>query len=350
MTRFHLVEGMPTRVVACLALLFSIIPAAAVHAEAPLSYLVGHGMRARSIAILTWALMLISAVVVIVVVGLLLAALRRGDSFAAFAPGTQLPVARPAGGASWIYVGVGISTLVLFVMAIWTVVTLAHVANPPRTDSALKIEITGHQWWWEVRYLSPDVSREFTTSNEIHIPLKQAVEVELRGVDVIHSFWVPALIGKTDVIPGQANRTWIEADKPGVYRGQCGEYCGEQHAHMGFEVIASSPEDFQKWWDSQLNTQPGAAPEAAQAQNTFIAKCGICHTVRGTGAGGHLGPDLTHLLGRRTIGAALLPNTRGHRSAWIADPQHLKPGNYMPRLELSGPELTAVSNYLDTLN
>ncbi|MBV9115705.1 MAG: cytochrome c oxidase subunit II [Hyphomicrobiales bacterium] len=332
------------------AFLIATLNDSAAHAAAPLNYLTGHGVRSRPIATLTWALMIISVVVVVIIVALLLAGLRRGHGFSAPAPGTQMPVARPPGGASWIYVGVGISTLVLFVMTVWTVVTLAHVANPPRTDDALRIEVTGHQWWWEVRYLSPDVSREFITSNEIHIPLKRTVEVDLRGADVIHSFWVPALSGKTDVIPGQANRTWIEADKPGVYRGQCGEYCGEQHAHMGFEVIASTPEEFEKWWNSQLEAQPNASSELAEAQNTFIAKCGICHTVRGTRAGGHLGPDLTHLISRRAIGAALLPNTRGHRSAWIADPQHLKPGNYMPRLELSGPELNAVSTYLDTLN
>ncbi|MBV8183364.1 MAG: cytochrome c oxidase subunit II [Hyphomicrobiales bacterium] len=349
MTRVHLAHRTRQIIVCSLALLFAIIMDSTCDAAAPLSYLTASGFRSRHIAALTWALMIVSIVVVIVIVALLIEGLRRGFARGPFPPGAQIPVARPPG-ASWIYIGVGLSTVVLFVMATWTMITLAHVANPPRSDAPLRIEVTGHQWWWEVRYLSPDPSREFSTANEIHVPLGRAVEVDLRGVDVIHSFWVPALMGKTDVIPGQENRTWIEADKPGVYRGQCGEYCGEQHAHMGFEVIASSPEEFEKWWNAQLAGQPSLLPALSDAQNTFIAKCGLCHTVRGTRAGGHLGPDLTHLTSRRSIGAAALPNTQGYRSAWVADPQHVKPGNYMPRLELSGPELNAISAYLDTLS
>jgi cytochrome c oxidase subunit 2 len=174
--------------------------------------------------------------------------------------------------------------------------------------------------------------------------------VRLRGADVIHSFWVPALTGKTDAIPGQNNRTWLQADHPGVFRGQCTEYCGEQHAHMGFEVIAQPPDQFATWWNAQLQGAPPAPSlPPTNAQNAFIAKCGICHTVRGTRAGGRLGPDLTHIMSRRTIGAATLPNTPGQLAAWIADPQHTKPGNFMPQLDLSGPELISIRDYVETL-
>jgi cytochrome c oxidase subunit 2 len=317
-----------------------------------LNYLTSYGIRAHPIATLTWAMMIVSIAVVVIIVGLLVAALLRGRRRGGLVLPGAAPVSRPGGGASWIYVGVGVSTVVLFIMTVWTVVTLANVANPPaHAGTPLKIEVTGHQWWWEVRYLDENPARQFATANEIHIPVGVPVEVDLRGVDVIHSFWVPALAGKTDIIPGQTNRTWIEADRPGVYRGQCGEYCGDQHAHMAFEVIASAPQEFEAWRAAQLKGQPNTeSGPMSDPQNAFIAKCGICHTVRGTRAGGRLGPDLTHLMSRKMIGAATLPNTPGFLSGWIADPQHIKPGNLMPDLDLSGPEFATIRKYLETLN
>lgn len=321
-------------------------------ADVPLNYLTSHGIRAHPIATLTWAMMIVSIAVVVIITVLLGAALLRGlrHSNRPVLPGAAL-VERPVGGISWIYIGVGLTTIVLFVMMVWTVVTLANVTNPPRGVPTISIEVTGHQWWWEIRYLSPDISREFSTANEIHVPVGQTVEVRLRGADVIHSFWVPALTGKTDTIPGQTNKTWLEADQSGVYAGQCTEYCGAQHAHMGFQVVATSPQQFKAWWDQQLKAAAPTDPQpaATSGQNAFIAKCGICHTVRGTRAGGQLGPDLTHVMSRKTIGAATLPNTPGYLSAWIADPQHIKPGNYMPQLDLSGPELASIRQYVETL-
>jgi cytochrome c oxidase subunit 2 len=212
------------------------------------------------------------------------------------------------------------------------------------------VQVTGHQWWWEIRYLSDDPSQEFVTANEIHIPVGKAVEVRLRAADVIHSFWVPALAGKTDLIPGQENRTWIEAQRPGVYRGQCGEYCGEQHAHMGFQVVASSPDQFERWRKQQLQSAASDLTGPAKpGRDLFTTRCGICHTVRGTTAGGILGPDLTHVMSRARIGAAALPNNPGSLAAWIADPQHVKPGNFMPRLDLSGPQMVLVRQYVESL-
>ncbi len=168
--------------------------------------------------------------------------------------------------------------------------------------------------------------------------------------DVIHSFWIPALNGKTDVIPGQRNTTWFTASRTGVYRGQCGEYCGRQHAHMAMEVIAQSPDDFRAWQDHQLESAPPpATPEAEADLNAFIRKCGVCHSVRGTRAGGALGPDLSHFVTRRTVAAGTLPNTIGNLSAWIADPQHVKPGNLMPDPDISGQDLSRIRDFLQTL-
>jgi cytochrome c oxidase subunit 2 len=231
------------------------------------------------------------------------------------------------------------------------VVTLAAVSRPSPGKSPFTVEITGHQWWWEVNYVGNDgPSRNFTTANEIHIPTGQPVEVKLKTADVIHSFWVPALTGKTDLIPGQTNDSWMEADHPGTYRGQCTEYCGQQHAHMAFAVIADPPDQFKAWWNHQLETASAADPKPiTDGENAFIAKCGICHSVRGTRAGGVVGPDLSHLMQRRTIAANTIPNTPGYLSAWIADPQHIKPGNFMPRLDISAADLTRIRNYLATL-
>ena len=219
-----------------------------------------------------------------------------------------------------------------------------------RRKPALTIEVTGQQWWWKVRYLSDDPSRIFTTANEIHIPTGEPVRIELIGADVIHSFWVPPLSGKTDAIPGQTNVTWLEADRPGRYRGQCTEYCGVQHAHMGFEVVAQSPGEFDAWWDAQLKPAATADRRPANAAPTlFSYHCGACHTVRGTEAGGAIAPDLTHLMSRATIAAGTLPNNAGNLSGWIADPQAIKPGTLMPIVYLSGPELNDIRAYLQTL-
>jgi cytochrome c oxidase subunit 2 len=226
---------------------------------------------------------------------------------------------------------------------------LANVVAPKR-PVGLRLEITGHQWWWQVRYNSNNPAEVFDTANEIHIPVGVPVQVVLRGVDVIHSFWVPALSGKTDVIPGQNNVTWLEAAKPGVYRGQCTEYCGAEHAHMALFVIADTPEDFRKWRDNQI--APAAtpvSPDIAAGQTIFSLRCGECHTVRGTDAGGVLGPDLSHLMTRRTIAAGLLPNTPGNLSGWIANPQQLKPDALMPNLQLTGQELSQIRRFLESL-
>jgi cytochrome c oxidase subunit 2 len=233
---------------------------------------------------------------------------------------------------------------------IGTLFTFAAVAMPAHAAD-LTLEVTGWQWWWSVRYRSAEPARIFTAANEIHIPVGRPVRIELTSHDVIHSFWIPHLGGKMDVIPGQTNVMWLQADHAGTYRGQCAEYCGAQHAHMAMYVVADTPQDYLAWLRGQL---ADAAPPRSQAvrhgEESFVAHCAACHAVRGTSAGGILGPDLTHLMSRRTIAAGLLPNTPGNLAAWIADAQALKPGSRMPTLALSGPDLSAVVSYLQTLH
>ena len=325
------------------------IAAAPAHAAAwpPMSYLQTFGAAGDPVTRLGWGLGIVSIVVTVIVVVLVAwGAWRRRP---VPTDPRALTVRSDSGGMPWVYIGVGVSTLVLIVCATWTMFTIAAVAMPAHAADTT-VQVTASQWWWAARYASPDAARIFTTANEIHIPVGRAVRVELASIDVIHSFWIPQLAGKMDVIPGQTNVMWLQADRPGVYRGQCGEYCGAQHAHMAMSVIADAPDAYRAWADAQL--REAAAPASAPAQHgrdAFVANCGACHTVRGAGAGGILGPDLTHLMSRQTIAAGLLPNTPGNLAAWIADSQALKPGSRMPRLALSGPDLASIVAYLETL-
>lgn len=216
---------------------------------------------------------------------------------------------------------------------------------------ALQIEVIGHQWWWEVHYADPVPGRWAVTANEIHIPVGRTVKLLLNAHDVIHSFWVPNLAGKQDLIPGYAAYLTFRADRAGVFRGQCAEFCGYQHAKMGLLVVAEPPADFAAWLDRQRS--PAALPADARQQRglaVFLARdCGFCHAVQGTGAAGKSAPDLTHLAGRQTLAATALPNTPGHLAAWIVDPQTAKPGNHMPPHDLDPADLEDLLAYLGSL-
>jgi cytochrome c oxidase subunit 2 len=314
----------------------------------PMGYLRTFGPAGDPTTQLGWGLAIISIVVMIVIAALLLGGIFRRRARAA-SP-RELSVKSDAGGMAWIYVGVGISILVLVASAVWTMLTVVAVAMPTRA-SELTLQVKAEQWWWDVTYRQGGApSRSFEVANEIHIPVGRPVRVELASGDVIHSFWIPRLVGKTDVIPGQTNVMWLQADQPGVYRGQCGEYCGAQHAHMAMYVVAEAPKDFVAWSERQRQAAAEPASDAARrGEQTFVARCAACHTVRGSGAGGILGPDLTHLKSRDTLAAGLLPNTPGNLAAWVENAQALKPGSRMPTLALSGPELSSVLAYLDTL-
>jgi cytochrome c oxidase subunit II len=222
-------------------------------------------------------------------------------------------------------------------------------ATPP--PEALQIRVTGHQWWWEVDYRDASPDRWATTANEIHVPVGQPVALELQAGDVIHSFWVPNLGVKRDMIPGQATSIWFRADTPGVYRGQCAEFCGPQHAKMGFLVVAEPPPQFAAWLERQRDSARTPADSLTRrGREVFLASnCAMCHTVGGTPAGGRLGPNLTHVAGRRTIAAGTLPNVRGHLAGWIIDPQQIKPGADMPASAIEPDDLRAILAYLESL-
>ncbi len=219
-------------------------------------------------------------------------------------------------------------------------------------SNALRIQVTGKQWWWEVRYEMPDNAPAVVLANELHIPIGQPVEILLTTSDVIHSFWVPALAGKVDMIPGRINRLVIRSDRPGVYRGQCAEYCGGQHALMAFHLVAQPDEQFRSWLARQA--QPASIPDDPSLKSGyelfFRGGCAECHTVRGTPATGQLGPDLTHIGSRRSLGAGLLGNHVGTMAGWIAGAQDLKPGNRMPSVNAyTGRELRLVAAWLASL-
>lgn len=218
-------------------------------------------------------------------------------------------------------------------------------ANPPT------IVVRGQQWWWQFTYLDPDPTKSFQTANELHIPVGTDVRLRLEASDVIHSFWVPNLTGKQDLVPGRENALTLNASKPGVYRGQCAEFCGLQHSHMALLIVAEEPEDYVRWIEAQRGA--AAAPmegDAAAGKLVFMSKpCAACHTIRGTAASGTSGPDLTHVARRSTIGAGLMANTRGSMAAWIADPQTQKPGNNMPLVPVTSEELRQLSAYMSAL-
>jgi len=257
-------------------------------------------------------------------------------------------IGREDEGMPWIYIGTGISTCILFALAIYALITLNAIANPTHAP-ALTLTVTGYDWWWKVEYEDDDPTRSFVTANEIHIPVGQPVLVKLKSADVIHAFWVPMLAGKTQMIPGLANQQWIQADVEGLYSGQCTQYCGVQHAHMGLEVVAQSEDEFRTWQDAQRGDAEMTAGINA-GKSLFLDRCAGCHAIRGTEAVGAHAPDLTHLNSRRLIAAGLLTNTPDHLAQWITHAQDLKPGARMPSMALTATELNALSAFLSTLN
>jgi len=313
----------------------------------PLGYLETHGPHADPSTALMWGLTAISLVVVAIITLAVIGGALRGRSPSGAVRDGGLAVRRDGGGLLWIYVGMALTLIALVAILAWTVDVLAET-NSPAHKPALVLQVTGRQWWWDVTYSPDDPARSFVTANEIHVPVGQPVEVKLLGGDVIHSFWVPALAGKTDTIPGRTNVTWLQASEAGTYQGQCTEYCGVQHAHMSFFVVADPPAVFEAWRQAQLRTA-NAVPTAAPGAALFVQRCGACHTVRGSDAGGLSGPDLTHLMSRRTIASGTLPNNGAALTGWVSNPQAIKPGARMPATNLSGPELVELRAYLETL-
>jgi cytochrome c oxidase subunit 2 len=241
--------------------------------------------------------------------------------------------------------GIIVPALILLVLGAATVNASNGLRAPEK--NALRIDVVGKQWWWAVRYPDQDI----TTANEIHVPVGRPLEIGLDTDNVIHSFWVPQLGGKLDLVPGQHNVWRGRATKAGVYRGECAEFCGIQHANMNFLVVAQSAADFDAWAVRHQQTPSGPSDQLeANGQLVFMrSPCAGCHTIRGTAANGKIGPDLTDIGSRRAIGANTLPNTEGHLAGWIVDSQSVKPGNLMPPIPLNADDLQALLAYLRSL-
>jgi cytochrome c oxidase subunit 2 len=249
-------------------------------------------------------------------------------------------------GRRWLLLGgIALPAVVLTFLFGLSVRDLQALDAPGRTVAT--IEVVGHRWWWEVNY----VGHPITTANEIVVPVGSPVRIRLQSRDVIHSFWVPRLHHKLDLIPNEWTSTWLRAEKPGVYGGVCAEFCGLQHARMHFVVRALPQREWEEWVAAAAKpAEPPRTESARRGQEVFLSSsCAYCHTIRGTPAAGWVGPDLTHFGSRATIAGATLPNTRGFLGGWIADPQHQKPGALMPRTPLEGDELQDLLDYLQSL-
>ncbi|GAB3375471.1 cytochrome c oxidase subunit II [Massilia agri] len=296
------------------------------------------GWDAAIISHFAWVMFGAGTLIFVAVMALLLLSLRRQE--------------RPARALLWIGGGgIAFPVVVLSALLGWSTWRSAQLA-PQSSKDALTISVTAKMWWWEVRYHDPATGREIVTANEIHIPTGRAVYLGLNSADVIHSLWVPALAGKRDMVPGRVTGLTLRAEKPGIYRGQCAEYCGEQHAKMALHVVASTPREFEAWLARQA--QPAAPADStvlAQGREAFLQqRCQACHTIRGVAEGARLGPDLTHVGSRMHIGAGTLRTHRATLQGWIADPQAAKPGVFMPgSQDLDLATLQALATYLEHL-
>jgi cytochrome c oxidase subunit 2 len=302
------------------------------------------GPEAGRIASLSWLMFGAAAVVFVVVTVLLLIAILRARR-----PETAAADPQDRRTLLWVIIGGAvIPAVVLLTLMILSV--MVENANAAPETAPITVEVIGHRWWWEVHY--PD--QHITTANEMHIPVGQPVLMKVTSADVIHSFWVPQLRSKIDMMPGQTNTFPIQADQAGSYRGECGEYCGQQHAHMAFMVVAESADDYNRWVANQQKPAPdpdaNKQPTIFEGQQAFLgSSCVYCHTIQGTNASGTLGPDLTHIASRATIGAGILPNTPGNLAGWIINSQAIKPGNLMPPMDLDPNQLQSILAYLETL-
>jgi cytochrome c oxidase subunit 2 len=314
------------------------------------------GPQAGSIGGLWWLMLYtLTAVFLSVMVVLVVAAFRprgagRGET--AHAPETKPDAGRERRMSRVVIGGIAATVVILFVLLVSSFLTgRALYSIAAASESALTVKVTGYQWWWKVQYDNQTAGYIVTTANEIHIPVGRPVLFKLTSNDVIHSFWVPNLHGKTDLIPGHETTTWIRADRAGVFRGQCAEFCGHQHAHMALTVVVESPEQFKTWYDAQLRAaaEPSTQEQARGRQVFMSSPCVMCHRIGGTDAGGAVGPDLTHLASRPTIAAGTLDNTRGNLAGWVMDSQQVKPGNRMPPNILEPEDLQALLDYLQSL-
>ncbi len=298
------------------------------------------GPYAKSIASLAWFIFVVGGLVFVAYTGVIwIASWRRRNARPGSAPGAEAP--------SLLIPIAGIAIPAILLIGAYAYTSSTAAAIPNTVPGALVVEVVAHQWWWQVQYPEAQV----TTANEIYIPVGRPVEIHETSSDVVHSLWIPQLGGKMDLIPGRTASMVIQAAQPGTYRGECAEFCGVQHARMDLIVVAVPAAQFAQWLSEQKTVPPAPANAHLQAgQQAFLGSaCVYCHTIRGTNASGTLGPDLTHFASRETIGAGILPNTRGNLAGWIVDSQGIKPGNRMPPMQMNGDQLQAMLDYLESL-
>lgn len=295
------------------------------------------GPAAAMISDLWWIMLLaFGGIFLLVLVLLTLALMRRR---------WQTTPRPPMGDTTFITLGGLILPAIILVPLLIYTLLVTKKLQPP--ENALVIRLTGYMWWWDVKYPQQDI----TIANEIYVPVGRPVRLEMTSGDVIHSFWPPSLSGKTDLIPGQTTVHWLEVDKPGSYRAQCAEFCGLQHARMALMVIALPPEEFEAWTAKRQSAVADVVdPTLQHGQRAFLAEgCGECHTIRGTAAQGKVGPDLTHIGSRSSLGAGVIANSYGSLAGWVANPQALKPGNRMPPSYVKAEDYHPLITYLMSL-
>jgi cytochrome c oxidase subunit 2 len=303
--------------------------------------------QAQAIATVWQDLFWPNVVIYVVVLAALAWALWRRRAAAVDTPESQARHTR-----NWTRALIGWTVFIAVVLTAYTALSFVQDRRLlARESDALRVRITGQQWWWNVEYLDPDPSRQVTTANELHLPLGRMTRIDLQSGDVIHSLWIPALNGKEDLIPGRHTELALTPRAAGRYLGECAEFCGLQHAHMALPVTVESPAAFAAWLDRQR--APGAAPASPSAErgkHLFESgPCAMCHAIAGTEANSHAGPDLTHVASRPMLAAGALPNDRAHLAAWLTDPQAHKPGTNMPNPRLQPNEVSDLADYLEGL-
>jgi cytochrome c oxidase subunit 2 len=306
------------------------------------------GPQANHIADLWWMFFWITASIYTLVIAAMLITLRRRNTGAS----DQLIGPNPKverGAMIAVSTCVAITAVILFILMLADLFTGRALHG--RESNPLSVTVTGHQWWWQIQYNDGSPSNWVTTANELHIPAGRMIEFDLRSPDVIHSFWFPNLNGKKDLVPGHPTRAVFRADRPGMYLGQCAEFCGLQHAHMRLTLIAEEPEKFSEWYKAQQQTpsEPSGDDEKRGKQLFLTTSCMLCHTVQGTTSAATVGPDLTHVASRRMIGAGTLTNGPTALAQWITNPQHFKPGVKMPQNNFQPDDLQKLVAYLNSL-
>jgi cytochrome c oxidase subunit 2 len=308
------------------------------------------GVQAEHILKLWHGTLALCTLVFVLVAGAVLIALWRAPRGSPQSAPDLAPLAQPEAGPRRVVTWAAILSCIGLAALLWADVRTSSALAQLPADGALQIELTGKQWWWQAVYHDPQTGARFVTANELHLPVGRAAIITLRSDDVIHTLWLPNLHGKKDMLPGRVTEIRLRADQAGEYRGQCAEFCGEQHTLMALLVVAESPQQYQAWAAGQSAAAATPSGVAARGLQVFSEqRCASCHTITGSTAAGSAGPDLTHLAARRTLAAGTLPNTRGALGGWVVDAPSLKPGTLMPASPMPPQDLHALLAYLETL-